>query len=102
MNATWTGCESCLPITLQVRGHDHVIYLQGIMVNPENNRFHLVMGLCTNQSLEDFLDANREYMRDEEDDKKKLQWGAQVREKSSPLTLQCKSDIKSSVLLFKN
>ena len=85
-----------------MRGHDHVIYLQGIMVNPENNRFHLVMGLCTNQSLKDFLDANREYMRDEEDDKKKLQWAAQVREKSSPLALQCKMDIWSSVMLIKN
>ena len=62
----------------QVRGHDHVIYLQGIMVDSLNNRFHLVMGLCTNQSLRDFFDENKEEMRIEENDKKKLQWATQV------------------------
>ena len=62
----------------KVRGHDHIAYLQGIMVNPNNNRFHLIMGLCTNQSLRDYLNANREDMRVEENDRKKLQWAVQV------------------------
>ena len=48
------------------------------MVNPNNNRFHLIMGLCTNQSLRDYLNANREDMRVEENDRKKLQWAVQV------------------------
>ena len=69
-----------------MRGHDHVIYLQGIMVDSSNSRFHLVMGLCTNQSLRDFFDENREEMRMEENDKKKLQWATQVnREQASSL-----------------
>ena len=49
------------------------------MVNPNNNRFHLIMGLCTNQSLRDYLNANREDMRVEDNDRKKLQWAVQVR-----------------------
>ena len=48
------------------------------MVNPDNKRFHLIMGLCTNQSLKDFLTANREDMMDEDNDMKKMQWAAQV------------------------
>ena len=48
------------------------------MVNPDNKRFHLIMGLCTNQSLKDFLTANSDDMMDEANDIKKLQWAAQV------------------------
>ena len=61
----------------RVRGHDHVAYLQGLML--DENRFYLVMSLCTNQSLREFLNENKEAMRHEKDDKKKLQWAKQVR-----------------------
>ena len=60
----------------RVRGHDHVAYLQGLMLN--NSNFYLVMSLCTNQSLREFLNDNKEAMRLEKDDKKKLQWAKQV------------------------
>ena len=60
----------------KVRGHDHVAYLQGIMMTGDS--FCLVMSLCTNQSLREFLNQNREAMRLEPDDKKKLQWSKQV------------------------
>ena len=61
----------------RVRGHDHVAYLQGLMLN--ENRLYLVMSLCTNQSLREFLNDNKETMRHENNDKKKLQWAKQVR-----------------------
>ena len=60
----------------RVREHDHVAYLQGLMLN--ENRFYLVMSLCTNQSLREFLNESKEAMRLEKDDKKKLQWAKQV------------------------
>ena len=61
----------------RVREHDHVAYLQGIMLNEES--FYLVMSLCTNQSLREFLNENKEAMRLEANDKKKLKWAKQVR-----------------------
>ena len=61
----------------RVRGHDHIAHLQGVMLN--ENRFHLVMSLCTNQSLREFLNENKDAMRLEKNDKKKLQWAKQVR-----------------------
>ena len=63
-------------IMARVRGHDHVAYLQGLMV--KENKFYLVMSLCTNHSLRDFLNENKEDMKLEKDDKKKLQWAKQV------------------------
>ena len=60
----------------RVRGHDHVAYLQGLMLN--DNKFYLVMSLCTNQSLREFLNENKEAMKKEEDDKKKLHWAKQI------------------------
>ncbi len=64
----------------RVRGHSHVINLQGIMVDFERGRrIHLIMGLCTNQSLRDYLSANGESLRLEANDHKKMQWAQQVR-----------------------
>ena len=60
----------------RVRGHPHVAYLQGLMLN--ENKFYLVMSLCTNQSLREFLNENKEAMKQEKDDKKKLQWAKQI------------------------
>ena len=69
----------------RVRGHDHVIHLQGIMI--KEDRFHLIMSLCTNQSLREFLDRNKEAMRGEENDLRKLQWARQVTEMSEKVKL---------------
>ena len=60
----------------RVRGHDHVAYLQGIMM--EEFQFYLIMSLCTNNNLRGFLDENKEAMKAEFDDSKKLQWAKQV------------------------
>ena len=59
-----------------VREHDHVAYLQGLMLH--DDKFYLVMSLCTNQSLREFLTENKEAMKLEKDDKKKLQWAKQI------------------------
>ena len=69
----------------RVRGHDHVIHLQGIMI--KEDRFYLVMSLCTNQSLREFLDRNKEAMRTEENDLKKLQWARQATKLPSKVRL---------------
>ena len=59
-----------------VRGHDHVIHLQGIML--KEGRVHLIISLCTNQNLRQYLSANRDAMMAEVEDGKKLRWAKQV------------------------
>ena len=59
-----------------VRGHDHVIHLQGIML--KEGRVHLVISLCTNQNLRQYLSENRDAMMAEVEDGKKLRWAKQV------------------------
>ena len=72
----------------RVRGHDHVAHLQGLMLN--ENRFYLVMSLCTNQSLREFLNENKDAMRLEKNDKKKLQWAKQVRLHEECFVMLCR------------